>query len=128
MAHLQHTFAVIGPYAEWEYIGKISASIPCQRIVKDHVEGSINHFHRGKSHTSPDKEEDIACLQASYEHSKIHRYIPGRKLSAKSKAPDFISLGEGAKLMKVMDNWIANCVSEWSTAEEWKDDSDDSDN
>jgi hypothetical protein len=41
----QHTFSVVGPYADWDYIGQTSASIPCQRKVKDHVEDSINHFH-----------------------------------------------------------------------------------
>ncbi|KAI0688537.1 hypothetical protein BC835DRAFT_1284427, partial [Cytidiella melzeri] len=31
-------FAVLGPFATWDYIKKISASIPTQRKIKHHVE------------------------------------------------------------------------------------------
>ena len=86
-----YTFAVTGPYAEWDYIGKISASIPCQRKVKDHVE----------RHTAPDKEEDVARLQASYNLSQIHTKKVGRRLHKRDKAADFIALGsEGTRLRK----------------------------
>jgi len=76
----KHTFASIGPYAAWENIGKISASIPCQRKVKDHIEDEINHFHRGKSHTSPDKEKDVQQLQAAYHNGNVHVLEKGRKV------------------------------------------------
>ena len=78
---------------DWDYIGQVSASIPCQRKVKDHVEDSINHFRRYKAHTSPKKEEDIARLQASYQASQIHVYKAGRTLDAKDKMPDALKIG-----------------------------------
>jgi hypothetical protein len=115
-------FAATGPYAEWDYIGKTSASIPCQRKVKDHVESEVNHFHRGKSHTSPSKEGDIACLQGSYQQSQIHIKNAGRTLDAKDKAPDLVAVGlEGKKLMTTMKNWATNQVSQWSSEEDWTD-------
>ena len=116
----QYTFAVTGPYAEWDYIGKISALIPCQRKVKDHVESDINHFERGKSHTAPDKEEDVARLQASYNLSQIHTKKVGRRLDKRDKAANFIALGsEGTRLKKTMERWLRNRISEWSSEEDW---------
>ena len=60
MTHvLQVTFAVHGPYASWGYIKKISASIPAQRKLKNHIEREFNHLHRGKSHTTPKHEKEV---------------------------------------------------------------------
>ena len=116
----QHTFAATGPYAEWEFIGKTSASIPCQRKVKDHVEAEINHYLRGKSHTSPEKENDIRVLQESYRQSKIHRLKPGRKLGSKDTAPDYLKTGsEGTRLEKAMEKWVLNRVDKWPVEEDW---------
>jgi hypothetical protein len=56
-AAVQHTFAAKGPYVDWDYIGETSASIPCQRKVKDHVESDLNHFLRGKLHSSPKRKK-----------------------------------------------------------------------
>jgi hypothetical protein len=117
---LQYTFAAIGPSAEWDYIGKISASIPTQRKVKDHVEDDINHFHRGKAHTCPEKEADIVCLQASYQQSKIHVYRPGRKVEAKDKFADTIGKGsEIGKVNKTLASWLSNRFVVKSTQEDW---------
>jgi len=117
----QYIFMVLGPFATWDFIHKISASIPCQRKIKDHVEAEINHFHRGKSHTSPDAEGDIRCLQAAYRSDKIHEFVPGRKLEAKDKVKDYTAVGaEGAKLKKTIAKWMENRVTKWSTRETWK--------
>lgn len=98
----------------------MSASIPCQRKVKDHVEDSINHFWRYKAHTSPKKEEDIACLQASYQASQIHVYKAGRTLDEKDKVPDALRIGSDlSKLPKTFEKWIAGRVSEWASTEDW---------
>ncbi|KAH9953949.1 hypothetical protein BC827DRAFT_1094186, partial [Russula dissimulans] len=51
--------------------------------VKDHVEREVNSFARGKTHTSPDAEEDIRNLQATYKKDEIHVFKPGRKLTNK---------------------------------------------
>ena len=116
----QYTFGVSGPYTEWEYIGKISASIPCQRKVKDHVERDINHFQRGKNHTAPDKEEDVSRLQSSYHQSKIHIKKNGRKLDKRDKVADCLAVGsEGTRLKKTMDRWVQNRISEWSSENDW---------
>ncbi|KAI0283764.1 hypothetical protein BC826DRAFT_1127316 [Russula brevipes] len=88
---IKYTFASSGPYADWDYIGETSASIPCQRSVKDHVEAGLNHYWRRKSHTSP--EEDIARLQASYGASKVHCKVPGRKVESRNAVKDYINLG-----------------------------------
>ncbi|KAI0682087.1 hypothetical protein BC835DRAFT_1230763, partial [Cytidiella melzeri] len=69
---IKHTFAVHGPFATWDYIKKISASIPTQRKIKDHVEEQFNHFRREKSHTTPDWEEDVANLQTAYHVGQAH--------------------------------------------------------
>jgi hypothetical protein len=118
----QHTFAAIGPNAEWEYIGKISASIPCQRKVKDHVERSINHYLRGKSHTSPSKESDIDVLHQNYHQSKVHDYKPGRRLdnNLKDVPADYIRNGSDAtRMKKSIDAWMLNRVDKWSGEEDW---------
>jgi hypothetical protein len=118
----QHTFSSSGPYADWDYIGQISASIPCQRKVKDHIENSINHFRRYKSHTSPEDEEDINCLQASYRASQIHVKKPGRKLESEDIIPDTVRRGSDTeRLAKLLENWAGNRVSERSTSEDWTD-------
>lgn len=119
---IQHTFSVVGPYADWDYIGQTSASIPCQRKVKDHVEDSINHFRRYKAHTSPEKEEDVARLQASYKASEIHVYKAGRRLEAKDKVLDAIRIGSDFnKLPRTFEKWVAGRISEWSSTEDWTD-------
>ena len=122
MHSMKYTFAAKGPYASWDYIGETSASIPCQRKVKDHVENKLNHFLRGKSHSSPEKEEDIARLCLSYHASKVHNNHPRRKLGSKDKVPDTMFIGaESNKLIKTMSKWVVNRVSEWSNTEDWKD-------
>jgi len=101
-------------------IHKISASIPAQRKVKDHVEAEINHFLRGKSHTSPDAEEDIKTLQKAYKNNKIHEFQPGRKLNAKDKVKDYVAIGsERTKLKGVIERWISNRVPQCETTEDW---------
>ncbi|KAF8222270.1 hypothetical protein L208DRAFT_1524744 [Tricholoma matsutake] len=68
----EHNVHNIKSHVDWDYIGKMSASIPCQRKVKDHVESDLNHFLCGKSHSSPEKDKDITRLCMSYWASKIH--------------------------------------------------------
>jgi hypothetical protein len=111
----------LGPFATWDLIRKISASIPCQRKIKDHVETEINHFFRGKSHTSPDAEEDIQNLQTAYHTNTIHTYTAGRKLNSKDKSKDYMMFGvEGTKLKKTIIRWAANRVSVRATGEDWE--------
>ena len=113
-------FAALGPHVSWDYIGKISASIPCQRKVKDHIEQSINKFCQGKSHTSPSK-EDVMRLQSSYCDSKVHQKIQGRKLDSKYKTKDYVSHGmQGQSLMQAINRWSEHCVKEWSSEEYWE--------
>ena len=97
----------------------MSGSIPCQRKVKDHVEAEVNRFLRGKSHTSPDAEEDIGNLQAAYQKDSIHTFKAGRKLAAKDKVKDYMAIGgEGTKLKKVIQRWVSNRLSEVATTED----------
>ncbi len=123
------SFAAIGPFATWRYIGKISPAIPTQRKVKDHVEAEINHFRRGKAHSSPDIEEDLHRLQTSYSISKIHTNTPGRRLNEKAQAVDIIANGlEGQKLQKAIENWKNGRISERGNREVWPDQSTSTDN
>jgi hypothetical protein len=115
---VQCTFAASGPNVNWDYIGETSASIPCQRKVKDHVERSVNHFSRGKSHTSPGKEEDVTRLQASYRDSRIHQT---RKLDSKKKAKDYLARGTQEQvIVRVIGRWSENRVRERSSGDYWE--------
>ena len=117
----QYTFATSGPNVSWDYIGEISASIPCQRKVKDHVERSLNHFCHGKSHTSPGKEEDVAWLQASYHDSRIHQTIQKKKLDPKNKVKDNLVHGSQEQvLVQVIGRWSENRVCEQSSGDYWE--------
>ncbi|KAI0692054.1 hypothetical protein BC835DRAFT_1416809 [Cytidiella melzeri] len=120
--NIKYTFMVTGPYTTWEYIRKISASIPAQRKVKDHVEAEFNHFRRGKSHTSPEKEKDVARLQEAYKDSNIHRYVPKRLLKSSQRAKDFLALGSNPiTLQATIDRWAEKRLTVRSTCEMWED-------
>ena len=110
----------LGPFVTWDLIHKMSASIPCQRKIKDHVEVEVNHFLRGKAHTSPDAEEDIQNLQAAYSKDAIHVYKSGRKLAARDKVKDILGLGsEGTRLQKAIERWASGRNSKVTTTEDW---------
>ena len=99
----------------------MSGSIPCQRKVKDHVEAEVNAFLRGKSHSSPDAEEDIRNLQTAYEKDSIHSFTAGRKLAAKDRVKDYMAVGgEGTKLKRVIHRWLSNQLSEVATTEDFE--------
>jgi hypothetical protein len=118
---VQHTFTASGSNVGWDYIGETSASIPCQRKVKDHVEQRVNHFCRGKSHTSPGKEEDVVQLQASYRDSRIHQKIRGRKLDLKIKSKDYLVRGTQEQvIVQTIGRWSENRVHERSSGEYWE--------
>jgi hypothetical protein len=88
--------------------------------VKDHIEDEINHFHRGKSHTSPDKEKDVKQLQEAYHNANIHVLTEGREINEKDGFVDIESLGsEAGRLCKAMESWLSNRISEWSDMEDW---------
>ncbi|PSS06545.1 hypothetical protein PHLCEN_2v3675 [Hermanssonia centrifuga] len=117
---IKHTFASMGPYATWDYIKRISASIPTQRRIKDHVEHEINHFFRGKSHTSPEKEEDVALLQSSYSMTKMHYYNPRRQLHATDKVEDYIAKGaDFSTLKRTVNNWAEKRKIKKAKTEDW---------
>ena len=65
---------MLGAFRSWEYLQKISASILTQRAIKDHVIGQFTNIDRGKSHTDPDKERDIATLEDWLRQGKAHVY------------------------------------------------------
>lgn len=111
-----------GPNATWEYIKKISASIPTQRKVKNQVEADLNHFGRGISHTSPDAEADIARLQESYKSSEIHVYTPKRHLDHTRRAKNYVDIGhEPDRLQNTIDRWAERRLTVRSKQELWQD-------
>lgn len=116
------TFTVHGPYATWEYIKRISAAIPTLRKVKDHTEAEFSHFYRGKSHTAPKKEKDVATLQLSYKNSDIHVYTAGRHLPQARRAKDFLATGSDIlKLQGTIDRWAERRLTTRSSQEIWED-------
>ncbi|KAI0715509.1 hypothetical protein C8T65DRAFT_771413, partial [Cerioporus squamosus] len=124
---IKYTFAAMGPFASWEYIRKISASIPCQRKVKDHVEQTINNLYRGKSHTSPSKEADVAKLQAVYRDARAHVADEARKpLSDKDVFVDVVKAGSDSLLggtSKAFKRWASKRLRRYPGVEEWDSDS-----
>ncbi|EKM48930.1 uncharacterized protein PHACADRAFT_214588 [Phanerochaete carnosa HHB-10118-sp] len=119
---IKHIFAVFGPYATWEYIKKISAAIPTMRKVKDHVEADINHFRRGKTHTKPAKEIDVAKLQQAYAASKIHVFDPTRPRLDIECLTDYLQQGSNPTLLrKTINRWTARRVTARSTEQDWTD-------
>ncbi|KAI0085660.1 hypothetical protein BDY19DRAFT_996563 [Irpex rosettiformis] len=110
-------FAAHGPFATWDYIKRISASIPTQRKLKDHIEREFNHFRRYKGHTSPDHEGDVSGLQEKYHQGKVHVYQAGRKVTHEVK--DIIAQGSNAEsLQGMITRWANGRVSEKSTMED----------
>ncbi|KAI0692050.1 hypothetical protein BC835DRAFT_1416805 [Cytidiella melzeri] len=118
---IKYTFMVLGPFATWDYIHKISASIPTQRKVKDHVEANFNHFRRGKSHTTPEAEKDIKNLQDAYQTTRVHVRVPGQHLLAVDRAKDFVALGsDQLKLNATIKRWSERHTSSRATTEDWE--------
>ena len=102
-------------------IGHISPAIPALRKIKDHVEAEFNHYRRGKSHTSPEAEEDIRKLQEALHHSKVHVYDPRGRMS-KSKVLDYVAIGcDAEKVAKALDSFYAKHSHGLSTKEVWPD-------
>ncbi|KAI0074983.1 hypothetical protein K474DRAFT_1600590 [Panus rudis PR-1116 ss-1] len=118
--NLKDVFGLIGAYATWENIGAMSASIPCQQRVKDHIVQQLNHFSRGKTHTSPAHEPDVQRLQATYETGRIHKMTPGRRLDGTAIAKDFVGIGSATKkLVKAVEKWVKNRTSTYADVENW---------
>ncbi len=116
----QQTFVAQGTSATWEHINKISAAIPTLHKVKDHVKAKINHWHQGKAHTTPDKEDDIARLQASYKQSHIHQYMQGRQICGDGKSKDYIAMrADPVKLKCTMKKWVDKCLRDRGNIEDW---------
>ncbi|KAI9061340.1 hypothetical protein FKP32DRAFT_1604925 [Trametes sanguinea] len=122
---VKSSYATMGPFATWDYLGKTSASIPCQRRVKDHVEESINHIYRGKSHTRPKVENDIAQLQRIYQDAQIYTALPSRtKLDSKDRFDDVMKRGAEAVLAgKALKGWVKGRMpTRRVTDEDWESD------
>ncbi|EKM48682.1 uncharacterized protein PHACADRAFT_189093 [Phanerochaete carnosa HHB-10118-sp] len=115
-------FLAFGPHATWEYIKKISAAIPTLRKIKDHVEATVNHYRRGKSHSSPEREEDVAKLQEMYAKQRTHAYTANRHLTNSSDvAEDYIGKGcEPSKLQATIKSWASKRVTSVATTEDWE--------
>jgi hypothetical protein len=60
----------------------ISAAIPLQRKVKDHIDTETQSISRGKKHTTPNAELDLRNLASAYYVAKAHKYVPGREFKA----------------------------------------------
>ena len=82
----------------------------------------MNHFSRGKSHTTPEKEEDICTLQRSYHTSQLHQYTPGRRLHSRDLVKDTVARGaEPERLKKAIANWLDSRLKNRSSLQDWSD-------
>lgn len=97
------------------------------RAVKDYLQHEMHTLGRGKSHTSPAREEDVVRLTETYHAAKLHQNIPGRSFRTPAdKAPDVISLGiHNLHNGGDMDRWWAGRNFERATDELQNSDSDD---
>lgn len=123
---VKHTFSASGPFSTWDYLGRTSASIPAQRRVKDHVEREVNHGYRGKSHTHPREDADIAKLQSIYQDARIHTPLATRhKLESTDRFLEVMRVGAEAVLSgKAFKGWAKTRLAERRVAEEIWDDGD----
>lgn len=81
----------------------------------------FNHFRRGKTHTRPSHEKDVAGLQGIYDKEKAHVYKPGRKLADADKAKDFLAMGSNPEsLQGMMTRWAKSRVVEKATTDNWE--------
>jgi hypothetical protein len=118
------TYRSEGPNIKWPYLRKLHPAIPIIRVVINFIEHQFGTIVRGKKHSVPSKEKDIAKLRASFSSSKLHKQQPGRKIpgSGDDHAPDFAT--EGVEKV-VLGNALANLnegrAFERSTREEWPD-------
>ena len=81
---IQVTFHVIGPFATWDHIGKISPAIPSLEAVRRHMEKQVRTVYRGSSHTSPSHEKDVKTLGDAYVASRVHEFVPGHRIISKT--------------------------------------------
>lgn len=101
----------------------MSAAIPAQRKLKDHVEAEINRYGRGKNHTTPDAEADIKVLQQSYTLARLHS-SHGRTLRACDKSKDHLKLGSApSKLNSTIERWYSKRAGQRSTEQNYEGDS-----
>lgn len=115
------TYRSEGPEVDWEYLKTLHPAIHVIRGVTSHVEKEFNTLTRGKKHTVPQKELDVQKLQDSYNASKLHTEIPGRKrFSEKDYEKDYISAGAlSFSDGKLLERWISERAMERSTGQEW---------
>ena len=101
----QVSFRVIGPFATWDAIGRISPAIPSLEAVRRHMEKQVRTVYRGSSHTNPSHEKDVRTLEDAYMASHVHEYIPSRRIERKNDiALDFVQKGT-QNLRKTIEQW-----------------------
>lgn len=91
------------------------------RAIKDHVEKDINKFMRGKSHTVPKEEKDIAMYTSQLAANHVHDPpTHGRKFSSSEKVTDIVQKGlDALNSGKALARWAENRVYECATGQDW---------
>ena len=97
----------MGPGAGQKYIEKISPAIPKLAYLQQIIEKELDGFKRGKKHTSPSKERDVAMLTSTYLMGRVHETIPGRRVPVEADyKPDFVTKGSHELFEKgAFDQW-----------------------
>jgi hypothetical protein len=114
------TYRSEGPNIQWEYMKKLHPAIHTIRAIAMHIEKEFGTLTRGKKHTVPKKELDVAKLQQVYKESGYHKFKMGRKAKKNAKAVDITTAG-AIKLtsLDVLKRWIDLRTFTRSTAERW---------
>jgi hypothetical protein len=94
----------------WETMEQMTPAMPVIRGIIDMFETRINPYRRGKSHTTPEIEQDIKKLSGCFIRDKVFKRIPGRKFkdngedTKKTIPTDHIQ--KGSELLRKGD-WLA---------------------
>ncbi|KAJ7572843.1 hypothetical protein C8J56DRAFT_806278, partial [Mycena floridula] len=87
------TYRSDGPHLNWEYLKKLHPAIPVIRELATFMERIFGTWTRGKKHTTPKREPDVAKLEQSYREFTFHVYQPGREVPVKSRVKDYLNQG-----------------------------------
>ncbi|KDQ56803.1 hypothetical protein JAAARDRAFT_132254 [Jaapia argillacea MUCL 33604] len=114
------TYCSEGPNIKWEYLKKMHPVVRVIRSVMLHVDNQFETWKRGKKHTVPKKDKDVAELQALI--SEVHIFEKGRRIASKKDwAKDFVTEG----LLKLttkpttIERWAARRDFERSKREDY---------
>ena len=98
------TYRSEGPNINWEYIRKLHPAIPVIRALSVHMEQVFGTLTRGKKHTTPKKDVDVARLVAEFTSGQLHQHRRGRVVDEKEQIKDYYHEGMKSSV-KTIEGW-----------------------